>query len=77
VRCHRLEEAENEIPGQFESAYKLLDEGDYKGAKSIANTIAKNNLWLDLPKTDEGLKTLFRKIRIKRTEARKTVFGSS
>jgi hypothetical protein len=65
-------EMEKEAPKELQAAHKLLEEGDYIRAKTIANSIARINRQLNIPKLDEELKVLFEKIRKKRAEARKT-----
>ena len=66
-------EMEEEVPKELKAAHKLLEEGDYMRAKTIANSIAKINRQVDLPGIDEKLRILFEKIRMKRSEARKTM----
>lgn len=70
VRCHRFNELESEIPGQIKSAYKLLEEGDYRKAKSVARDIAEKNRRIELPGIDEELRVLFKRIKMKRDEGR-------
>lgn len=64
-------EMSEEIPKEIKAAHKFLDEGDYKRAKVIANSIARINRQINLPGVDEEVKVLLEKIREKRTEAMK------
>jgi hypothetical protein len=65
-------EMEEEAPKELKAAHKLLEEGDYVRAKTVANSIARINRQLNIPGLDEELKVLFEEIRKKRVEARKT-----
>jgi hypothetical protein len=62
-------EMSEEIPKEIKAAHKFLDEGDYKRAKVVANSIARINRQINLPGVDEEVKVLLEKIREKRTEA--------
>lgn len=64
------DEMREEIPKEIKAAYKLLEEGDYMRAKTVANSIAKMNRQLNIPGIDEELKVLFERIR--RIKAKKT-----
>lgn len=66
------DEMKEEIPKEIRAAYKLLEEGDYRRAKTVVNSIARMNRQLNLPGIDEELKVLFEKVRLKRAEAGKT-----
>ena len=77
VRCHRFDELESEVQGQLKSVYKLLEEGNnYVEARSVARDLAEKNRKIELPGIEEELRVLFKKIKMMRTEARKTVFIS-
>jgi len=76
VRCHRFDELESEVPEQLKEIYKLLEEGNYKGAKSIARNVAERNRQVTIPGVDDELRALFKKIKVKRDEGRTTLPAS-
>jgi hypothetical protein len=65
------DEMKDAIPKEISAAYKFLEEGDFKRAKTIANSAAKMNRQVNLAGIDDELKVLFEKIRVKRAEASK------
>ncbi len=76
VRCHRFDELESEVPGQIKRAYKLLEEENYGEARSVTRDIADKNRQVCLPGIDEELRVLFKRIKMKRDEGRKTFLAS-
>ena len=65
------DEMKDAIPKEINAAYKFLEEGDFRRAKTIANSVAKMNRQVNLAGIDDELKVLFEKIRVKRAEASK------
>ena len=65
------DEMKDAIPKEIKAAYKFLEEGDFRRAKTIANSVAKMNRQINLAGIDDELKVLFEKIRMKRAEASK------
>ncbi len=66
-------EMKEEIPKEIKAAHKFLEEGDFRRAKTIANSVAKMNRQVNLPGVNEVLKALFENIKVKRAEAMKTM----
>ena len=60
-----------EIPKEMKAAHKFLEKGDFRRAKTIANSIAKMNRQVNLPEINKELKSLFEKIKMRRAEAGK------
>ena len=75
VRCHRLEEQENEIPIALKKVYQLYQEGEFREAKNIANKIASKNRQVGLPGIDEELRVLFKKIKAKRLQTKNVLYA--
>jgi len=67
---------EGGLPGRLKEVYKLLEEGNYRGARGIARDIAEKNRQATLPGVDEELRALFKKIKMKQNEGRTTLSAS-
>jgi len=65
------DEMKDAIPKEINAAYKFLEEGDFRRAKTIANSVAKMNRQVNLAGINDELKVLFEKIRMKRAGAGK------
>jgi hypothetical protein len=61
---------ESEVPGQIKRVYRLLEEGNYREARSVSRDIAEKNRQVSLPGIDEELRVLFKRIKMKRDEGR-------
>ena len=73
---HALEEVVDEVSKDLKEAHKLLEEGDYRGAKRYANIVAAKTSLQGIPGVDDELRVLFKKIKARRAEARNSLYVS-
>ena len=75
-RCHRPEELVDEVSNDLKKAHELLEKGDYRGAKKYANIVAAKTSLQGIPGVDDDLRVLFKKIKVRRAEARDSLYVS-